>query len=269
MNSKNGFTFMSDLKYIFFLTASFLFIFFSDKIFGNGYDEFLSRGDEFYSKFDLINAIKNYDEAYKLEPDNYQVLLKIVRTYNDIGEDFVEQRKRDEAKKYIDKAVKLSEKFQKKYPDSASVYAYLAFSYGNFALFQGGKEKVELAEKIEQNAKKSLLIDPDQYLSHVILGIYNRQVSNLSWVEKIFANIFFGNLPDGSYKQSIEHFKKALQKVPDMIVATFQMALTYRDMGEDEKAAELFKKVLTLPVKDFRDKYAIRKSKRRLEKLMN
>ena len=266
MNFKNGSEFMFNQKYISFLTAVFLFIPLCG-IYANGYDEFLSKGDDYYSRFDLLNAVNNYEQAYKLEPDNYFSLLKLTRTYNDIGEDYFEQRNRAESENYINKAVKLAETFKDKFPDSASVYAYLALSYGNLAMHRGGKEKVKLADKIESNAKKSLAINPNQYLAYIILGIYNRQIANLSWIEKLFANTFYGKVPDGSYVQAIEMFKKALQINPNMIIATFHMALAYQDMGEDEKAAELFKKVLTLPVKDFRDKYAIRKSKRRLEKL--
>jgi tetratricopeptide (TPR) repeat protein len=240
---------------------------FNSVIFSKGAEEYLKTGDQLYKKFDILNAAKNYERAFNIDPDNYKAMLKLVRIYNDIGEDFHEKRDRTRSELYIKKAVNMAELFKENYPDSADAYTYIAMSYGNLAMYEGGKEKVKLAKKIEENAKKSIEMDPGKYLPYIILGIYYRQVSNLSWIEKLFANTFFGDVPEGSYEQSLEMFNKVHQLYPGMITATFQMALVYRDMDNEEMEEKLLKKVLTLPVRDFRDKYAIAKSKRRLEKL--
>ncbi|HVO73832.1 MAG TPA: hypothetical protein VMT35_07400 [Ignavibacteriaceae bacterium] len=255
---------MISVKY---LLLFFICILFSSKIFPTGADEYLQTGDEYYKKFDIQSAADNYEQAFKIDPDNYTVLVKLVRIYNDIGEDFYEKRNKEESEKYIRKAVETAEFFKGKYPDSADAYAYIAMSYGNLALYEGGKEKVKLAKRIEENAKKSIEIDSSRYLPYVILGIYYRQISNLSWIERLFANTFYGDVPEGSYEQSLEMFRKVLKISPGMITATFQMALVYRDMDNIEMEKKLLKKVLTLPVHDFRDKYSIKKSKSRLEEL--
>ncbi len=245
----------------------FICVLFSSKITSKGAEEYLKAGDDFYKKFDIQSAAGNYEKAFKIEPDNYDVMLKLTRIYNDIGEDFYERRNQEESEKYIRKAVEIAELFKKKYPDSADVYVYIAMSYGNLALYEGGKEKVKLAKRIEENAKKSIEIDSTKYLPYIILGIYYRQISNLSWVERLFANTFYGDVPEGSYEQSLDMFRKVLQISPGMITATFQMALVYRDMDNNEMEKKFLEKVLTLPVHDFRDKYSIKKSKIRLEEL--
>lgn len=236
-------------------------------ILANGVEEFLEKGDKYFNDYDNVNAVINYEKAYEHDPDNYEVLLKLTRAYNDAGEEFKELRDRDEAEKYINKAIKISEEFYKKYPDSAAVYSYLALSYGNKAMFAGGNDKIKLAKKIEENASKSLRMDSNDYLPYVILGIYNRQIADLSWLERAFANTFFGDVPEGSFEESVEMLNKALKIKPNTIVATYQLAQTYSKMGEDKKAIELFNKVEELPVKNFRDKYAKIKSKRWLERL--
>ena len=243
------------------LIAIQMFSFYTD------YSDYLKKGDEFSQNFDNVNAVINYEKAYELAPDNYEVLLKLTSSYNNAGEEFVELRKRDEAQKYIDKAVYYAEIFHNKYPDSAEVYCYLAMSYGNLAMFRGSKEKIKLAKVVEENATKSLKMNPNLYVSYVVLGIYNREIANLSFLERLFANTFFGSVPDGSFEESIKMFNKALKILPQTIVPAYQLAKVYRYMDDEQKERELLKKVLTYKIKDFRDKFAIAKAKKRLEEL--
>jgi tetratricopeptide (TPR) repeat protein len=234
--------------------------------FPNDFETFLTKGDEFHKNFDNVNAVINYEKAYNLAPDNYEILLKLTVTYNDAGEEYVQLRKRDLAEKYINKAVEYAEIFHKKFSDSADVYCYLALSYGNVAMFRGSKEKIKLANVVKENATKSLQMDPDQFVPYVVLGIYHREIANLGFFERLFANTFLGDVPEGSFEESIEMFNKALSILPNTIVPTYQLAKTYRYMGEEEKEKEMLQKVINYKIKNFRDRFAIEKSKRRLEK---
>jgi tetratricopeptide (TPR) repeat protein len=228
-------------------------------------NDYLRKGDIYFNNFDNKSALNSYLQAYKLAPDNYDVIFRLARSYNDLGEEYYEYREKDSSEMMIRKAVRISEQMQREFPDSAASYAYLAMSYGNQALYAGGKTKIMLAHKIEDNAKRSLRINPDQYLSYIILGIYYRQIADLSWFERMFANTFFGNVPDGSFEQSIQMFDKALKIKPRTIVASFQLALTYKAMGEDEKEKSLLEALIKYPEQNFRDKFALRKAKKRLE----
>jgi tetratricopeptide (TPR) repeat protein len=228
------------------------------------YRDFLTEGDALYNNFDNLNALKEYDKAYKLAPNNYDVLFRLVRTYNDAGEEFKELKKREEAEPYIKKAMQYAETFRQKFPDSAAVYTYLAFSYGNMAMYKGGKEKVSFAKKIEENCKKAISISQKDYMPYIIMGIYYRELASLSWLERTFANAFFGGVPDGSLEDSEKMFKKALSINPNIIVATYQLAKTYRAMDRLDEEKALLKKVLTMKNGNFRDRFAKEKSQRRL-----
>ena len=137
-------------------------------------------------------------------------------------------------------------------------------SNGNIALFKGGKEKIKYANLVEQNAKKSISLNPNAYLPYIILGIYYREIAGLSWWERAFANTFWGNVPSGSYEESEKMLKKALSFDQNMIVANFQLAKTYRNMDREPEEKALLEKVLILPVRDFRDKFAKEKANKRL-----
>ena len=233
------------------------------------YETFIKKGDEYHEIFDNVDAATNYEKAYQLAPKNFEVLIKLTGAYNDAGEEYIELRKRDEAKKFIDKAITYAEILHKEFPDSAKTYCYLALSYGNIAMFSRNKERIKLANLIKKDAEKSIHMDSTLYVSYVVLGIYNREIANLGFFERLFANTFLGDVPDGSFGESIKMFNKALSIHPDTIVPTYGLAKTYRYMGEEEKEKELLHKVLIYKIQNFRDKFAIQKAKRRLERLNN
>ena len=189
----------------------FIFIIISFRGYCEGIKDYLEKGDESYSKFNNVEAISYYEKALNITPDNFEILLKLVRTYNAAGEEYFEYRNTKEAEYYINKALEFADKFRIKFPDSSAVYSYSAMSNGNIALFKGGKEKIKYAKLVELNAKKSISLNPNAYLPYIILGIYYREIAGLSWIERAFANTFLGSVPSGSYKESETMLKKALR----------------------------------------------------------
>ena len=248
-----------------FQYLSFIFlIIISSLCYCEGIKDYLEKGDESYSKFNNVEALSYYEKAFNITPDNFDILLRLVKTYNAAGEEYYEYRDRTEAEYYINKALEFADKFRNKFPDSSMVYSYSAMSNGNIALFKGGKEKIKYAKLVEQNAKKSISLNPNAYLPYIILGIYYREIAGLSWLERVFANTFLGSVPDGSYEESESMLKKALSFDQNMIVANFQLAKTYRQMDRVQEEKSLLQKVLKLPIRDFRDKFAIEKAKKML-----
>jgi len=249
--------------YIFFVLAI------SPILLSQSFNEFIRKGDEFNEKFDLRNAAKYYEEAYKINPENYYVLLKITKIYNDLGEEYHENTDEQNAENSFYTALKYAKTFASKFPDSAKVYTLLAMSYGNLGLSEGGNEKLKLAYLIKDNAIKSIEKDSTDYLPYIILSIYNRQIASLNWFERAFANIFFGKVPDGSLEESERMMLKALKIQPGIITAMFHLSLTYHEMGNVKKEIEWLKKILDAPITDFRDKYAKRKAQDKLKDLIN
>lgn len=233
------------------------------------FEDYIKQGDSSYSKFELQKADSFYTKAYELKPKDYFALLKITRLANDLGEYYRELHEKDLSEKEINRAVVNAELFHSLYPDSAKVYTFLAWSYGNLAMFKGGKEKIKLANKIRDNGIKAIRLDSTDYLPYIILGIYNRQVGSLNWFEKLFANTFFGDLPEGSLEESLKLLNKALELQPNMIVAYYQLARVYREMDETKKEIEMLKTVMRLSKRDYRDDYAKIRSENRLKELLD
>ena len=238
-------------------------------LFSNGFEELIAKGDTLYSNWEFQSAQNYYEQAYVIDSSDYYLLFKLTRVCNDLGEYYYELRDEESAEKVVYQGVDYAERFAFLYPDSAKVYAFLAWSYGNQALFEGGTEKIKLAHKIKDNAKKSIDLDSTYYLPYLILGIFNRQIGALNWFERLFANTFFGDVPDGSFEESEKMMLKALELQPGIVIATFHLSLTYKEMGNEEQEIAMLIKVIELPVVTFRDDFAKRKSKERLEEMQN
>ena len=239
-----------------------LILLFSNSIIvlSNSFDELISKGDSHYALSDMQNSLDYYEQAYSIDSTDYYLLLKLTRVCNDLGEYYYKLHDEASSEKVIYDGVDYSERFYSLFPDSAKVYTYLAWSYGNQALFEGGKEKIKLAHKIKNNASKAIGIDSTDYLPYIILGVYNRQIGALSWFERLFANIFFGDVPEGSFEDSEKMMLKALELQPEIVMATLHLSLTYQEMGKEEKEIGMLKKVLELQKVNFRDTFAKRKA---------
>ena len=246
-----------------------LLFFNSTIVLPNTFDELIAKGDSLYAQSDMQYALDYYQQAYAIDSSDYYLMLKLTRVCNDLGEYYYELRDEDLSEKVVYEGVDFAERFFSLYPDSAKVYAYRAWSYGNQALFEGGKDKIKLAHKIKDNATQAISMDSTDYLPYVILGIYNRQLGALNWFERLFANTFFGDVPEGSFEESEKMMLKALELQPGIVIAAFHLSLTYKEMGEEEKEIEMLEKVLKLPNLNFRDTHAKRKAKERLEDLLD
>lgn len=236
-------------------------------VFPQSDNSYLTKGDDYYKKFDLINAAKNYESAYKQNPNNYFVLERVTKIFNDLGENYYEIKDKDNSEQSFNKAVKYAEIFYSKFPDSAKVYTLIAMSYGNLALYKGGNEKIKLANKIRANAEKSIKLNPNDYLPYIVLGIYNREIASLSWFERTFANTFLGKVPEGSLKSAEQLMIKALKINPGIVTAMYQLSLVFQEMENEQKEIEWLKKTIDSPISDFRDEFAKRKAKERLNEL--
>jgi tetratricopeptide (TPR) repeat protein len=218
--------------------------------------DYLHEGDYYHEKYDNVNAVKSYEKALKISPDDYWVLSKLTLAYNDAGEEKFGFKKLDEAETYITKGVSTAELLQSKYPDSSLSYTYLALSYGNIAMFKGGKGKIKYAFKVKLNAEKAMKMNPEDVYPYIILGIYYREAAGLNWFEKLFAKSFLGGVPEGTYSESRQMFYKSLSLDPNIIIAYYNLSKTYAGMDDKKNEVDCLKKVIQLPIRNFRDKSA-------------
>jgi tetratricopeptide (TPR) repeat protein len=230
----------------------------STHLYANGCQTQIEMGDKYYRQFDNFEALKDYEEAYKICPESHEVLFKLTRAYNDVGEDLEmaagsDGSKSGEVEGYFENAIKYAKLLLDKFPHEATTYFLLAASHGNLALFKGGKEELILGRDVEEYALKAIEIDPNFNQAYVVLGIYYREVASLNGLKKVYAESFLGGLPGRTLEDSQRVLMKALELSPASPYVHYDLARTYEELGEKEKAIEHYNRVIELPAVDHDD----------------
>ncbi len=222
------------------------------------------QGDIFYRQFDNLEALTSYKKALEITPGNFECQTKVIRAYNDVGEDLSSEK----SEPYYEHAVRQAEELQKKFPEKAESYYWLAVSYGNLALLRGSKEKVKLSGFVEKNIQKAITMNPDYADAYVVLGIYYKEVAGLNSFLKAFAHIFFGDLPEGTYDDAVRSFRRAIAlRTTRPVYTSFLLGHTYESLNKPEKAKEAYNQTARLPGTDHRDHVMKERARRRLQSL--
>lgn len=224
----------------------------------------VAQGDEFYAKFDNVSALKAYASALEADSMNYEANWKAARAAIDVGETLEDEPRAEHYKlgeKYARRATRAN-------MEGSKGHLFLSIALGRVALDAGAKERIRLSKEIKKEVDLALKYDPQDDIAWHVLGRWNRKLSNLSWIEKGFANIFLGGVPDdASEENAVNAFKKAIEIHPGHINHHLELGITYEMIGDDAKAAEEFQKCLDLPKTDSDDDRYKADAKERLEDL--
>lgn len=234
---------------------------------GYAQNQDLQSADSLYHHFEYKESLPYYEKALQAEPENYEIIWKYCRALVDAGEMEKDKDKQKEmyikASEIIDKAIELE-------PNRPEGHLYAAIAYGRRALSAGAKERVKLSKKIRAEAEKAIELDPQNDIAYHVLARWHRKISNLSWIEKKFANIFLGGIPkDASMEKAVEYFKKAIDLNPNYINHHLQLGITYKKMKKYDLAREELQKALSLKAISPRDKLYQKEAQKLLEEIKN
>jgi tetratricopeptide (TPR) repeat protein len=203
----------------------------------------ISKADSAYRAFNYDLAIELYETA--LDDCNIaDVCIKLADSYLYGG--FEKSKAKQEAM-YL-KAKELLETALKKEPDNANIYARLGQVVGQLALFRGNKEKVKMGLEIKQYADKALSLDAQNPMANAVLGIWHYELAGLGFIERAFAKLLFGGIPDGSYELSEKYLASAITQKPNVIFYRNAYAKTLLKLGREIDAKRQLETALKLPL---------------------
>ena len=229
--------------------------------------EYLTQGDIAYEAFDNRTALDHYEQAFSADSTDFDTLIRMSRTSYDLGLDLVAESKDEDAYKLFENAILHARALVTHFPDSAQSHFLLAATSGNLALFKNGREKIILGRIVEQHSKQAIALDAALAYPYVSLGIYYRELSRLSWIERALAKVFFGRLPEASFEKALELLDKALQLRPNFPFLHFELAMTFMALKQNEKALHHLETLVNLKPESTQDERNQNYAKRLIIKL--
>ena len=227
-------------------------------------DQDLATGDAALAKFDLPTALKAYRTAHAQSPDNYEVTWKLARALADTStlskDPTVQKQCCVDAAQLARTAVKLD-------PADSKGHAYLAVAVGKLALYEGGKRKVELASEVQKESEKAIKLNDQEDLAYHVLGVWNREMVELNWVLRKFAEMIYGKFPSATLDDAINDLTRATQIAPQTVPHRVELGITFASGRRWQEANDNLEKALAMPKAWVTDDYYWDKARQALPRV--
>ena len=224
----------------------------------------VAAGDAALAKFDLPSALTAYRAAHTKSPNDYEATWKLARALCDtstLSKDPSEQKQCCiEAEQLARDAVKLK-------PDDSKGHAYLAVAVGKLALYEGGKRKVELANEVKKEAERAIKLNDKEDLAYHVLGVWNREMVELNWVLRKFAELIYGKFPTASLDDAIHDLERACQIEPTTIPHRVELGITLASARRWTEANDTLEKALAMPRAWVTDEYYWNQARQTLKRV--
>lgn len=232
------------------IASIFLFIFLAGSMFAQTadakFEELMAAAKRLREGNNEALALIKYDEALKINPNDYEALHSASFLYsrvgNRMGEDMLEKKTQ-----FFRKAKDLADRAIKQNPTDSEGYFVMSVAMGRIASIAGSKERVAASTDIKKNAETALRYNPQHAGAWHMLGRWNSKVANMNFSEKTAANVLYGGLPEGASNQNaINCYQNALKYRPNYILYMYDLATTYYTIGNTAKCKEILQALLKL-----------------------
>lgn len=245
--------------FMLFVCLGFKFVSFSQDV-----NYLIKEGDDLVKAMKDEEAVKKYQEALKLSPNDLNALVRTSEMNSIIGNRQKDKKKKEEyynaARTYAESAIKVS-------ATDADANYVMALSMGRMALIKSGKEKVQHVKDIKKYADAALAANPNHFKSLHILGKWHLEVTMLNFAEKAALKVIYGGLPPASLPLAVLNFEKARAIDPWFVLNYLELAKAYKENGQSDKAIEVLTKMQKLPPKTQDDAGYKAEGKKLLESL--
>ena len=166
----------------------------------------------------------------------------------------------------LERAIDLAGKAVDSDPDNANAHLQLARAIGRHAQAIGSFEAAGrgYAKRIREATETALRLEPGMAAAHLSLGLWNAEV--VAAVGPFMARLIYG----ARKKNALAAFERALRLAPHAkaVALEYALGLLVLDGGDyREKAAELLRRAIRIPVEDAYDRLLQERAVERLEAL--
>jgi len=225
----------------------------------------IAAGDSFSTKtFENQKALDAFMKAYAIEPNNYEILWRISRTYIDLGEHQPSATKDDKIKQLetYQKSLDFAELAVKANPNESMGYTRRAIANGRVALFKGVWDSIDLVKQVKADCEKAIQLDKENPAAYYVLARTHAKLCEKPKVIRWPLGLSWAN-----YEDARANYEKAIAMRPTFIMYRLDAARTYTELDEYDKAKEQLTKIAALPTEDEDDNQFRKEAKELLEKI--
>jgi tetratricopeptide (TPR) repeat protein len=221
-------------------------------MFAQTVDEYVRRGDEWYARCQNDSACAEYERAYRNDSSSFQVLKRMTMIYNDKGRILLHASNQSEP--MYRKAIVYAERLDSLYPLRAESHFWFALCKGSLIPFQSIKEKILGSKDVLHHLQEAVRIDSTMTLAYVLMGIFWRETASLSWFEKAFVRIVYGESFDKTYQDSENILLLARHLDRQCPYVYYELYWTYKAMDKHDLAIDNLGKVLAISPANLRER---------------
>jgi tetratricopeptide (TPR) repeat protein len=208
-------------------------------------EELIATADAFDARGQTAKALSTYLQAAELKPRQPATLwVKIAKQQ---GESMCDVVYNDEKIQLGKKALTSAEKALAIDPKLADAHLAMAVCYSRLGSLLPAKTKVEYSRLVKSYAETALKLDPQSDLAWHILGRWHQACADVGGLTRGIVKMVYGALPDASFEEAIQCFKKAEQLNPQRLCHKIELGLTYVKLGQKEAARRALEEGLKLP----------------------
>ncbi len=215
-----------------------------------------------------LEALTVYKEIIKTDSTQSYALCKTAAIMAKEGP-FIKTIKNKE--QWYRQSLYLAEKGTKLNPKLAEAHFTIAFSCARLTDYAGVNEKVNLSIKMKNESEKAIALKPTLAEAYFILGKWHQVMASFNSFERMMIHTIYNNMPEGSYKLSIENLNKAISYTKSSaLLYQYELANTYYlrdDDGDAAKARAIILKIEKSAPKNEEDKGVLAQIKQLKNKL--
>lgn len=221
-------------------------------------------GDKEHGALNAAGALKHYQEAVRIDPNNAEALWRASRESVDLGE--FDDAARDSlyrlGEQYARRAVQAD-------PKSSMAHFALAKALGRRALSLGPRDRVKYAGEVRKEALASLALDSANAGALHVMGMWHANIMRLNGFTRFMAKNILGGktFDEANWKDATAMLERAVMLEPDRIVHRLDLAAVYRDRHEDAKAREQYQTALRLKQLEYNDRFYQQQADRELREM--
>jgi tetratricopeptide (TPR) repeat protein len=219
---------------------------------GQSTAEHVARGDRDVASLDEAGALREFQAALALDPDNYDILIKAADAAVSLGEF---NPSADQSAALYRSAEQYARRAVAANPNGAEGHFELAQALGRNALSQSTRDRIKFAAEVREQALDALRLDPKHSGALHVMGLWNAEVMRLNGFSRMIAKNFLGGQVFGqaSWDAAQTYLEQAVAADPTRIAHRLDLAGVYADRHMRAQAIEQYDWIARAPITDFND----------------